>query len=94
MEISIPTLDIHSLKAITKLRHPEIFEDNLHDPFDQSDISTELIKLMINAIQSKETTPEEQALGYFTRRKLKTLNTWKEWKSGENNKWINSQTYK
>ena len=83
MEISIPTLDIHSLKAITKLRHPEVFEDNPHDPFDQSDISTELIELMINAIQSKETTPEEQALGYFTRRKLKTLNTWNEWKSGE-----------
>ena len=83
MDISIPTLDIQSLKAITKLRHPELFEDNSHDSFDQADISTELIELMINAIQSKETTPEEQALGYFTRRKLKSLNTWKEWKAGE-----------
>ena len=28
-------------------------------------------------------TPEEQALGYFTRKKLKKLSTWEEWKDGE-----------
>ena len=38
---------------------------------------------MINAIQSKATTNEERALGFFTRRKLKKLSTWDEWKTGE-----------
>ena len=28
-------------------------------------------------------TPEEEALGYFMRKKLKNLSTWKEWKAGE-----------
>ena len=28
-------------------------------------------------------TKEEQALGYFTRKKLKRLATWQEWKDGE-----------
>jgi hypothetical protein len=85
MEISTPSLDIHSLRSITRIRHPEIF-DNFsldEDAFEQNDITTECIELMINAIQSKSTTPEEQALGFFTRKKLKKLNTWKEWKSGE-----------
>ena len=28
-------------------------------------------------------TPKEEALGYFTRRKLKKLSTWNEWEAGE-----------
>ena len=28
-------------------------------------------------------TPEEEALGYFARRKLKRLATWNEWEAGE-----------
>ena len=28
-------------------------------------------------------TKEEQALGYFTRKRLKRLATWQEWKDGE-----------
>ena len=85
MEVSIPSLDIHSLRAITKIRYPEIFEEykNNEEAFDQNDITAEYIELMINAIQSKSTTPEEQALGFFTRKKLKKLNTWNEWKAGE-----------
>jgi hypothetical protein len=38
-----------------------------------SDDADDLLK---NALQSELTTPEEQALGSFTRRKLKTLSTW------------------
>jgi hypothetical protein len=35
------------------------------------------------AITSSAITPEEQALGFFTRRKLKRLSTWSEWQEGE-----------
>ena len=76
MDSSVPTIDIYSLRAITKLRHPDI-------SFEEEDFSTEAIELYINAIQSKATTPAEQALGHFTRRKLKTMDTWKDWDAGE-----------
>ena len=76
MDSSVPTIDIYSLRAITKLRHPDI-------SFEEEDISTAEIEVLINAIQSKATTPAEQALGHFTRRKLKTMDTWKEWEFGE-----------
>ena len=73
---NIPTIDIYSLRAITKLRHLDI-------AFEEEELSTEKIELYINDIQSKATTPEEQALGHFTRRKLKTMETWPEWEFGE-----------
>ena len=47
------------------------------------DITNEMIEPMINAIQSKDTTPEEQAQGFYTRKKLKTLSTWSQWHKGE-----------
>lgn len=78
MQISVPTLSIHALRAITKLH---CSDQSLS--FDEADVSTETIELMINAVRSKATTPEEQALGHFTRRKLKKLSTWAEWKAGE-----------
>ena len=37
----------------------------------------------ICAVSSTAVTPEEQAISYFTRRRLKTLSTWKEWEKGE-----------
>ena len=43
----------------------------------------ELIECLIHAIQSKDTTPEEQALGFFTRKKLKMLSTWDIWHKGK-----------
>ena len=39
-------------------------------------IPTEAIKLIINTLGSDVITPEEQKLGYFTRKKLKRLSTW------------------
>ena len=42
-----------------------------------------MIQLCINTINSDYMTKEEQALGYFTRKKLKRLATWQEWKDGE-----------
>ena len=38
---------------------------------------------VINSITSEAITPAEQALGKFTRRKLKTMDTWNEWEKGE-----------
>ena len=67
MDSSVPTLDIYLLRAITQLRHPDI-------SFTEEDFSTE---------KSKATTPEEQALGHFTGRKLKTMDTWIKWEFGE-----------
>ena len=46
-------------------------------------IPTEMIKVCINTLNSDFMTPEEQSLGYFTRKKLKRLSTWDEWLAGE-----------
>ena len=46
-------------------------------------MSTEQVGVFLNAIQSHAITPAEQALGRFTRRKLKKLDTWPEWRAGE-----------
>jgi hypothetical protein len=43
----------------------------------------ETIACTIHAVTSSTITPEEQALGFFTRRKLKRLSTWSEWQEGE-----------
>ena len=38
---------------------------------------------VINYITSQAITPAEQALGKFTRRKLKNMDTWNDWEAGE-----------
>ena len=55
------------------------------DPTDiaHSNISTKIMEWLTNAIQSKDTTPEEQALGLYTRKKLKNLSKWDLWYQGE-----------
>ena len=47
------------------------------------DVPIEMIQIAINTLQSDSITPEEASIGYFTRRKLKKLSTWNEWKKGE-----------
>ena len=42
-----------------------------------------MIQIAINTLQSDSITPEEAIIGHFTRRKLKKLLTWNEWKKGE-----------
>ena len=75
MEITILYLDTHTLRAISKIRHPETW--NTHQLNQTNPKATEIpaedIERMINAIQSKETTTQEQALGFYMRKKLKTL---------------------
>ena len=75
-----PTLNIQSLRAITKSHKAE----NESLPFDSSTLPNDIILTVINAINSKKATPpEEQAIGHFTRRKLKKLSTWHKWEAGE-----------
>ena len=69
------SLSISTIKSITRLRTNETFDD--FEP------SYEEIVLAINALRSTEVTPEEQALGRYTRRKLKTLENWPQWSAGE-----------
>ena len=38
---------------------------------------------VVNSVTSQAITPAEQALGKFTRRKLKNMNTWNDWEAGE-----------
>ena len=42
-----------------------------------------MIQIVTNSITSQAITPTEQALGKFTRRKLKNMDTWNEWVTGD-----------
>eukprot|EP00536_Pseudo-nitzschia_multiseries_P008477 jgi/Psemu1/20504/gm1.20504_g len=79
MAVAIPTIDIASLRAITRLHKA----GNSALSLDENSLSTETIELLIKAINSNATPPEEQALGHFTRRNVKPLSTWKDWEAGE-----------
>ena len=72
-----PTLDTHTLRVMSKLHHPELWPAKKEESqqYEEADITTKIIKRFINAIQSKDTAPEEQALGFFTKKKPKTLLT-------------------
>jgi len=74
------TLSIDNIRAIAALKPSRKYNNLDMSP---EAISTEMIQLCINTLTSDSVTPEEQALGYFTRKKLKTLSTWDEWKAGE-----------
>ena len=46
-------------------------------------VSDEEIPVSMQTIGSDSTTAEEQALGRLTRRKLRTLSNWNQWKQAE-----------
>ena len=71
-----PELDVASIRAIASILHPDL-------DFSESSISNSDVGLCINALQSRHMTDEEEALGSFTRNKLKRLSTWHEWQAGE-----------
>ena len=75
-EEHVPSITLADLRSIASILHPET---DFHDPA----VTHEEISVAINALSSHSLTPEEQALGHFTRRKLKTLSTWPEWRAGE-----------
>ncbi len=64
-----------TIRAIHALRSP--------DPVDCHDVLDDELHLIIRALQSESITDAERALGSFTRRKLKTLDTWDLWNSAE-----------
>ena len=70
-----PDLDIITLRDIASLRSGL--------DFSEESIPTDNILTVINSITSQAVTPAEHALGKFTRRKLKNMDTWKHWEAGE-----------
>ena len=73
----VPSLTLNDICHITALTN---------DDYDYNDLITvdpsELL-IAINAIKSSSTTPEDQGLGTFTRRKLKQLPNWHQWRDAE-----------
>ncbi|MCE2995760.1 MAG: hypothetical protein LW863_09190 [Flammeovirgaceae bacterium] len=70
-----PSLSTEDLRAISSILYTGDFSTDA--------IPSEIIDMGILALESAAITPEEKALGHFTRRKLKTLSTWPEWQAGE-----------
>ena len=69
LDSDTPELNIHTICAIAALRSGL--------DFSAESVSTEMIQTVINSITSQSITPDEQALGKFTRCKLKTCtDTW------------------
>ena len=68
-------LSVDILRSITSIRSddPDLFDDcSPHD-----------ISRIVSALHSNTIPDEERNLGRFTRRKLKQLSTWPEWKAAE-----------
>ena len=51
--------------------------------FSEDSIPTDIILTVINSITPQAITPAEQAIGKFTRHKLKNMDTWNDWEAGE-----------
>ena len=64
---------IIELRAIASLRQTQ--KESEHIYMSKYALPAEMIKLIINTLKSDAITPEEQALGYFTWKKLKKLST-------------------
>ena len=68
------TFDVTTLRATTAAKCGDAATNAVSD---------EEILVGIQTIGSDSTTAEEQALGRLTRRKLKTLSNWDQWKQAE-----------
>ena len=75
-EEHVQKLNIDDIHAIASLKC------NRLDMSEES-IPSEMIQVCINTLNSDKMTKEEESLGYFTRKKLKHLQNWDEWKSSE-----------
>ena len=62
------SLTFEDIRAIASLRNEDV-------DMSKESISSEMIKVCINTLNSKHLTKEEQDLGYFTRKRLKKLST-------------------
>jgi hypothetical protein len=72
----VMSLKTESIRAIASLHHTNV-------DMSEEAIPNKIIKIAINTLNSDSITAEEQALGHFTRRKLKKLTAWNEWEAGE-----------
>ena len=68
MEEHVMTLSVEDIRAIGSIRHEAV--DTSPEAF-----PSEMIQLCINILNSDHMAKEEQALGYFTRKKLKKPST-------------------
>ena len=69
------TLTVETIQSIASLR--------FNVDISTEDLPIEMIQIAINTLQFDSITPEEAAIGHFTRSKLKKLSTWNEWRKGE-----------
>ena len=69
------TLTVENICSIASLRY--------NVDISTEDVSIEMIQIATNTLQFDSITPEEAAIGHFTRRKLKKLSKWNEWKKDE-----------
>ena len=76
MEEHVMPLSVEDIRAIASIRHEDV-------DMSTTAVSPEIIQLCISTLNSDHMTKEEQALGYFIRKKLKRLSTWQKWKDGE-----------
>ena len=74
-------IDIDDVQAIAFLQRTRKETEEI-DMLEKA-IPTKMIKLIINTLNLDSIIPEEQALGYYTRKKLKKLSTWDEWFASE-----------
>ena len=66
MEEHVISLSVEDIRAIASIRHKDV-------DMSTTSISSEIIQLCINILNSDHMTKEEQAIRYFTRKKLKKL---------------------
>jgi hypothetical protein len=69
----VPSISPEDILHIAAIR----FQDRLDS------VSPHLAQVAIHALSSMTITPAEQALGVFTRRKLRGLDNWTHWEQGE-----------
>lgn len=67
---------VNFIRAIARHLHQDV-------DFSEDIVANEEVATDVNAIQSRAMTEEEESLGAFTRRKLKTLVTWPKWQASE-----------
>ena len=86
-EKHILSLNLESIRAIASLRHPD---QDLSEDY----IPSKMIQIAIRTLQSDSVTPEEQAMGFFTRKKLRKLLLGRNGKKENSSSSINSMSKK
>ena len=72
----IMSLDIDMVRAIASIR-TGLDMNEMERPTEM------VVKIAIRTLTSDSVTSEEEAMGYFTRKKLQKLSNWEDWEKGE-----------